>query len=93
MGSSGQALPSTQRPPWVLPGTTTSPINAPPPHTSRQGLKFVHFPAQLKRFMWDRGYIQGLFRGCLGGVVGYEGALRVYFASETAQVELKGERV
>jgi len=30
-----------------------------------------------------------LFRGCLGGVEGVEGVLRVYFVEEMAQVELK----
>jgi hypothetical protein len=29
-----------------------------------QGLTLVHFSAQLKRILWDRG----AFRGCLGGV-------------------------
>jgi hypothetical protein len=29
-----------------------------------QGLKLVHFPAQLTRFLWDRGCC----RGYLGGV-------------------------
>jgi len=33
-----------------------------------QGLTFVHFSAQRKRILLDRGYIEGLFRGCLGGV-------------------------
>jgi hypothetical protein len=36
-----------------------------------QGLRLVHFWAQLKRFLWDRRCIQGVFRGCLGGVRGY----------------------
>jgi hypothetical protein len=31
-----------------------------------QGLTIVHFSAQLKRFLWDRGCVEGLFRGCLG---------------------------
>ena len=30
----------------------------------RQGLTLVHFSAQLKRFLWDRGCLQG----CLGVV-------------------------
>jgi len=34
-----------------------------------------------------------LFRGCLGGVEGHYGVFRVYFVSETAQVELKSGRV
>jgi len=34
-----------------------------------QGLTLVHFSAQRKPFLWDRGCSQGLFRGC-SGVVG-----------------------
>jgi len=34
-----------------------------------------------------------LFWGCVGGVRGYEGLFRVYFMSETDQVELKSGRV
>ena len=59
----------------------------------RQGLSLVHFSAQRKRFLWDRGCIKGLFRGCLDGVRGYQGLLDVYFVSETAQVELKSGRM
>ena len=33
-----------------------------------------------------------MLRGCLGGVGGYYGMSRVYFVSETAQVELKSGR-
>ena len=33
-----------------------------------QGLTLVHFSAQLKRFLWHRGYIEGLFRGYFEGV-------------------------
>jgi len=62
-------------------------------HTSLQGLTLVHFSAQHERFMWDRGYIAGLLRGCLGGARGYQGAFRVYLLFETAQVELKSGRV
>ena len=58
-----------------------------------QGLTLVHFSVQRKRFLWDRGCVQGLLKGCLGGVRGYEGVSRVYFVSETAQVELKSGRV
>ena len=50
----------------------------------RQGLTLVHFSAQRKRFLWDRGCIEGLFRGCcvgvyevLGDVGGLKGVLRV----------------
>jgi hypothetical protein len=35
-----------------------------------QGLTIVHFSAQLKRYLWDRGYMLGLFMGCLWGVRG-----------------------
>ena len=59
-------------------------------------LTLVHFSAQLKRILWDRG----AFRGCLGGVQEvsggnkeYQGVFRVYFMSETAQVELRSGRV
>ena len=31
---------------------------------SGQGLALVHFLAQLERFLWDRGCMYGLFRGC-----------------------------
>ena len=42
-----------------------------------QGLTLVHFSAQRKRFLRDRGCVQGLFRGCLGGVREWEGVYRV----------------
>ena len=35
------------------------------------------------------GVVQGLLRRCLRGIRGYEGACRLYFVSETAQVELR----
>jgi len=61
-----------------------------------QGLTLVHFSAQLKRILWDRG----AFRRCLGGVEEVSGGIqeyqwefRVYFSSETAQVELTSRRV
>jgi hypothetical protein len=57
--------------------------------TSFQGLTLVHLSAQRKRFVWNRGCIQGLFWGCSGGVRGHQGVSRVYFESETAQVELR----
>jgi hypothetical protein len=28
-----------------------------------QGLALVHFSAQLERFLWDRGCVEGLYRG------------------------------
>ena len=61
--------------------------------TTIQGLTLVHFSAQCKRFLWDRGCIEWMFRRCLGGVRGYQGLCRVYFVLETAQVALKTGRV
>ena len=34
-----------------------------------------------------------MFRECIGGVNGYLGMCRVYFVSETAEVELKSGRL
>jgi len=62
-----------------------------------QGLALVQFSVQrIKRFEWDRGCIEGVFRGCLGGVRGCQwcqAVSRVYFRSETAHVELESGRV
>ena len=62
----------------------------------RQGLTLVHFSAQLKRIVWDRGAFGGCL-GCVwevsGGSKEYQGVFRVYFVSETAQVELRSGRV
>jgi len=58
----------------------------------QQGLTLVHFPPHRKRFKWERGCIQGLRRGCLGGLEGHFGVSGMYFVSETAQVELKSGR-
>jgi len=58
-----------------------------------QALTLVHFSAQLKRFLLDRGCMYGLFKECLGGDRGYEWVCRVYFVSATAQVELRSGRV
>jgi len=38
---------------------------------SRQRLTLVHFSAQRKRFLWERGCMCGLIRGCLRGIRGY----------------------
>jgi len=38
------------------------------------------------------GVVYGVFRGSSGGIRDCQGALRVYFVSETAQVELKSGR-
>jgi hypothetical protein len=35
------------------------------------GLTLVHFSAQRKRFLCDKGCIQELFQGCLAGDRGY----------------------
>ena len=35
-----------------------------------QGLTLVHFSAERKRVLWDRKCAEGLFRGCLGVVMG-----------------------
>jgi len=47
-------------------------VAEPPRHVydGRQGLTLVHFPAQRKRLLWDREYMTGLIRGCLGGMKG-----------------------
>jgi len=42
----------------------------------RQGLTLVHFSAQRKRCLWDRGCILGLFREYTGGAMGIRGCLR-----------------
>ena len=41
---------------------------------SMQGLTLVHFSAQLKRILWDRGAI----RGRLAGVQEMAGGIKVY---------------
>jgi len=42
---------------------------------AKQGLKLVHFSAQLKRYLWDRGCI--MHSGAvLGGFMGYQGVLQ-----------------
>ena len=40
-----------------------------------QGLTLVHFLAQRERFVWDRGCIWALFRGCIEGARGRLGGL------------------
>jgi len=64
--------------------------------TAGQGLTLVHFPAQLQHIMLDRGALRNCLSGVQevsGGVTGYQGVFRVYFVSETAQVELRSGRV
>ena len=46
---------------------------------SNQGVTLVHFSAQLKRFLWDRGCMEGVFRGRLPGVRGCWGMFRLCF--------------
>ena len=60
---------------------------------SGQGLTLIHLAAQRKCFLWDRRCIHWWPMGRLGGVGGYLGVFRVYFVSETDQVELKSGRV
>jgi len=60
---------------------------------SGQGLTLVHFSAQRKRFLRDRGCMWGLLRGCSGTVRRYQGVIRVCFVSEMAQAELNSGRV
>jgi len=38
-----------------------------------QGRTLIPFSAQGKRFLWDRGWIWGLFIGYSGGIMGYQG--------------------
>jgi len=85
----------------VLPGVIERRGAVPGIRGSHLGHTLVHFqltlPAQRKRFLWDRGCAWGLFRGCLRGVRGRKGVLRVssgyVVLLETAQVELGGGRV
>ena len=61
-----------------------------------QGLSLVHSSAQLKRILCDKGAFRGYSWGVQevsGGIKEYQGVIRVYFVSETAQVELKWGRV
>ena len=46
------------RKPWLRPSV------APGFMAAAQGLTLVLFSAQLKRFLWDRGCIQGFFEMC-----------------------------
>jgi len=76
-----------------LPELTAQCRGVDPSASCAQGLTLVNCSAQCKRCLWDRGCIQGLFGGFLGGVRGYWGVFRVYFVSETSQVELRCGRV
>jgi hypothetical protein len=62
----------------------------------KQGLTFVQFSAQFKRILSDRGACRDCLGGVKevsGGIKEYQGVFRVYFVSETAQVELRSGRV
>jgi len=54
-----------------------SEAEGPPAERDWQGLTLVHFSAQCKRFLWDRGCIWGSLRGCLGGTRGCKRVFRV----------------
>ena len=58
-----------------------------------QGLTLVHFSAQLECFERDRGCAYGLCSPCEGGVRGCLVCVGCFCVSDTAQVELKSERV
>jgi hypothetical protein len=58
-----------------------------------RGLHSSTFRLNVNGFLWDRGCIQELFRGCLAGLRAYQGVFTIYMVSETAQVELKSARV
>ena len=67
-----------------------------PPPARAQGLTLVHVSAQLKRILWDKGALGGCLRGVQevpGVIKEYQGVFRVYFVSETAQVEVRSGRV
>jgi len=55
-----------------------------------QGLTRVHFSAQREHFLWYRGCVEGLFRGCKGVCRGRVGCV---FVSDTTQDELRSGRV
>jgi len=45
----------------------------------KQGLTLLHFSAQRKRYLWDRGCIEGLFRVYFAGVSVVSGGVRGYW--------------
>jgi hypothetical protein len=51
-----------------------------------RGLHSVHFSAQRKRFLCDKGCVWELIWGCLGGVKGYLGVIQRSFL---CQIRLK----
>ena len=58
-----------------------------------RGLHSSTFRLNVSAFCGIGSAWKGLFRGGLGGVWGNQGLCRVFFVSETAQVELKSGRV
>ena len=68
-----------------------------PPHAPmRQGLTLVHFRLNLSAFRGvgvHSGVVQGVVEEVSVGSQEYEGVFRVCFVSETAEVELRSERV
>jgi hypothetical protein len=58
-------------------------------HGSGRGLHSPTFKLNVSAFCG----IQGAFMGCLGSVYEVSRSIRVYFMSETAQVEMKSGRV
>jgi hypothetical protein len=72
--------------PPALPACTS----LPPP---TRGLHSSTFRLNVSAFCGIRGCIYELFFGCLAGGRGHQGVFRVYFVSETAQVEMKSGRV
>jgi len=49
------------------------------PRARRQGLTLVHFSAQRKRFMWNRGFMKGAGRRYLAGAKGVLGWVQGVF--------------
>jgi hypothetical protein len=61
-----------RRTPGHTPPAQSAPTSAAQPNAaSDQGLTLAHFSAQHKRFLWTKGCLYGLFRGCVGGDRGY----------------------
>ena len=67
------SLASASSPPAAGGALSSSPAGG----ALRQGLTLVHFSAQRERVLWDKGYIEGLFRVCLWVVWGCLGCICV----------------
>ena len=65
----------------------------PSQHRKVPGAYTLPLSAKFQRFLRNRGCVDRLLSGCLGGVKGYEGVIRVRFVSGWAQVELRNGRV